>query len=544
MSGRASADSSWRALQGAVAVAQRGSVRATRWDSGMGQNFIDCDREQAFLMPPSLRDWLPEDHLAWFVIEAVGRLDLAGFYAAYRADGHGRAAYEPSMMVGLVLYAYSTNERSSRGIERRCRQDIAYRVISGNEVPDHATIARFIRRHQRSLNELFGSVLRLCVRAGLVSSGVVAVDGTKLTASASSDSNVDYDRIAREIIADAIATDEAEDERHGDARGDELPPGLQTEAGRREWLERELARIQAETEVDQAPAGERPEPDDEFDPERIGPNGRRAWLREAHRQLERRRWQAAASIPRSRAERLRLAVRLLEDELAAECRGNRAYEELREHRRVHDKRRLGGPTKPYVPPPIPPGEVNLTDPDSRRMKGNRRYIQGYNAQTVVTEQQIVIAAEISTSPADFSNLRPMIDTALGELKEAGVTDTPMVAVADAGYWNEQHMDHITGEHRIQVLIPPDSGKRQGERPGWRGGRYSFMRRVLASDLGKQLYRKRQQSVEPVYGHTKHNRKINRFNYRGRHAVRTEWRLITMTHNLTKLHRHSLATVGA
>ena len=213
--------------------------------------------------------------------------------------------------------------------------------------------------------------------------GVVAVDGTKLTASASSDSNVDYDRIAREIIAEAIATDEAEDERYGEARGGELPPELQTEAGRRQWLERELARERADAEVEEAPADESSEPDGEFDPERIGPNGRRAWLREAHRQLERQRWQAAGPIPRSRAERLWLAARWLEDELAAECHGNRAYEELREHRRLHDKRRLGGPTKPYTPPGIPPGEVNLTDPDSRRMKGNRRYIQGYNAQAVV-----------------------------------------------------------------------------------------------------------------------------------------------------------------
>ncbi|MGB0098450.1 MAG: transposase, partial [Solirubrobacteraceae bacterium] len=126
----------------------------------------------------------------------------------------------------------------------------------------------------------------------------------------------------------------------------------------------------------------------------------------------------------------------------------------------------------------------MTDPDSRRMKGNRRYIQGYSAQTVVTEQQLVIAAEVSTSAPDFSNLRPMIDTALQELEQAGVTDKPEIAVADAGYWNEQHMDHVVGEHGIQVLIPPDSGKRQGERPGWTGGRYSFMRRVLASDLGK------------------------------------------------------------
>jgi transposase len=352
----------------------------------MAQNFIDCDREQAFLLPPSLRDWLPEDHLAWFVIDAVGRMDLAAFYSAYRADGHGRAAYEPSVMVALILYAYSTNERSSRGIERRCRQDIAYRLISGNQTPDHATVARFIRRHQQALNDLFGAVLRLCARAGLVDSGVVAVDGTKLTANASSDSNVDYDRIAREIIEQAIATDEAEDELHGDKRGDELPPGLQTAEGRRAWLQRELARDQ---ENDQT--GYRSEPEGGFDPDRIGHKGRRGWLREAHRHLEGQRWRDAGPIPRSREDRLRFAARCLEDDLVSEHRGNKAYEDLKEHLRATNKRKVGGPTKPYAPPEIPAGEVNVTDPDSRRMKGNRRYIQGYNAQAVVTEQQIVIA---------------------------------------------------------------------------------------------------------------------------------------------------------
>lgn len=182
------------------------------------------------------------------VLGTVDRVDLEAFYAAYRPDGHGRAADEPSMMVALLMYAYWTRVYSSRDVERHCRHDIAYRVITANRVPDHATVARFVRRHQQPRAGLFGSVLRLCARAGLVSSGVVAVDGTKLTASASSDSNVDDDRIAREIIAAAIATDEAEDEQHGDARRDELPPELQSEAGRREWLERELARKLDENE--------------------------------------------------------------------------------------------------------------------------------------------------------------------------------------------------------------------------------------------------------------------------------------------------------
>jgi transposase len=506
----------------------------------MPQNFIECDREQAFLMPPSLRDWLPADHLAWFVIESVGRLDLTAFYADYRSDGHGRAAYEPSVMVSLVLYAYSTNVRSSRAIERHCRQDIAYRVITGNRVPDHATIARFIVRHEQRLAELFTSVLRLCAMAGLVSSGVVAVDGTKLSASANSDSNLDYDRVAREILAEAIATDAIEDDQHGDARGDELPPELSTEAARREWLTRALEQEQsARGDVDEDPPAEdqHGDPLEGFDPERIlaRTQGRQGWLREAHRQLEQQRWETAGPTPRSRSERLRLAARQFEENLAAELRGNMAYEASRKQRA--GTRRIGGPPKPYTPPEVPQGEVNVTDPASRRMKGNRRYIQGYNAQAVVNEQQIVLAAEISTAAGDFSHLRPMIEAALGELEQAGVTEKPTVALADAQYWNEQQMDDVTAGHGIQVLIPPDSGKRKGERPGWTGGRYSFMRRVLASDLGKELYRKRQQSIEPVYGHTKHNRRFDRFHRRGRIAVRTEWRLITMSHNLTKLVCH-------
>src|SRR5215218_7846830 len=144
----------------------------------MPQNFIEGAREQGFLLPPDVREWLAAGHLAWFVIDAVGEMDLSAFYAAYRRDGHGRAAYEPSVMVALLLYAYATRQRSARAIERHCRQDVAYRVITANRVPDHATIARFVVRHERALAELFGSVLCLCARAGLVSAGVVAIDGT------------------------------------------------------------------------------------------------------------------------------------------------------------------------------------------------------------------------------------------------------------------------------------------------------------------------------------------------------------------------------
>jgi transposase len=202
----------------------------------MAQNFIDSRRGQGFLLPPDVRDWLAADHLAWFVIDAVPGMDLAAFYGAYRADGHGRAAYEPSMMVTLVLYAYATKQRSSRAIEGHCRQDVAYRVITGNVVPDHATIARFVVRYEAALAGLFGEVLGLCDRAGLVKPGLVAIDGTRLAGNASREANRGFEQIAREILAEAKATDEAEDELYSYARRDELPEQLRTPEGRREFF--------------------------------------------------------------------------------------------------------------------------------------------------------------------------------------------------------------------------------------------------------------------------------------------------------------------
>src|SRR5918997_741803 len=253
----------------------------------MPQNFLACDREQELLLPPSLREWLPEDHLAWFVIDAVAAMDLAAFYAAYRADGLGRAAHDPAMMVALLLYCYALGERSSRRIERRCVEDVATRVICANQTPDHTTIARFRRRHEIALADLFGEVLVLCAEAGLVQVGVIAIDGTKVHANASERATCDYEQIAREILAEADAVDREEDERFGERRGDELPEQLATGAGRAQWLA------------------------------------------EAKRRLERRRAEQARPIPASRGQRLRESKRRLEEELQSECRANEAYEAYR-----------------------------------------------------------------------------------------------------------------------------------------------------------------------------------------------------------------------
>jgi transposase len=462
----------------------------------MGQRFVACDREQSFLMPPDVREWLPEGHLAWFVIDAVSEMNLDAFYGAYRFDGRSRPAYDPAMMVGLLLYAYARGMRSSRVIERACEEDVAFRVIAAQQRPDHATIARFVERHQDAIAGLFGEVLTLCGRHGLVKVGVIAVDGTKVQANASRNENLDFEQIAREILEEAKAVDAAEDELYGEARGDELPEQLRT--------------------------GE----------------GRRAWLREAKRRLEEQREREARPVPRDRPKRLKEAKRRVEEELWTEVRANAAYEHYRSGR-MKDGRRFSRPPNPYTPPATPVGRVNLTDPDSRVVKGLRGFIQGYNAQAVTNEQQVVIAAEVMTAAPDFGHLEPMLDAAERELQAAGVEQTPGVLLADAGYWHQQQMERIV-DRGITVLIPPDASKRKGARPGWDGGLYAFMRRVLASERGGELYRQRQPMIEPVFGQMKFNRGLGRFHRRGRAAVRAEWRLMTATHNLLKLHRHGLA----
>src|SRR3954463_10950398 len=299
----------------------------------MGARFIGCDRDQVFLMPPSLRDWVPEGHLVWTVLEAVGELDLSAIYADYRDDGRGRPAYEPSMMVALLLYAYARGNRSSRGIERACVEDVAFRVVTGNLAPDHSTIAEFRCRHEQPLGEVFCGVLGLCAGAGLVSVGVVAIDGTKMAANASSDANRDFGQIAREILAEAAEIDAREDELYGDQRGDELPEQLRTREGRRKALREAKERLGREREqADDAGDEAGDEVALELDPQRFvtRPVGRRAWVREGRRALEAKREREARPIPQERTDRLFETCRRLEEELDYEHAAHRAYEDWRE----------------------------------------------------------------------------------------------------------------------------------------------------------------------------------------------------------------------
>ncbi len=495
-------------------------------------------------MPPSLRDWVPEGHLVWTVLDAVAELDLSAIYADYRDDGRGRPAYEPSMMVALLLYAYARGNRSSRGIERACVEDVAYRVVAGNLAPDHSTIAEFRCRHERPLGEVFSGVLGLCARAGLVSVGIVAIDGTKMAANASSDANCDFGQVAREILAEAAAVDAREDELYGDQRGDELPEQLCTREGRRQALREAKERLARERhDAAETSADDERSVTVELDPGRFvtRPQGRRAWVREGRRGLEAKREREGRPIAKDRTDRLFEACRRLEEELDVEHASHAAYDAWRARGVAADgsRRMAPGMVKPHEPVLVPAGLMNTTDLDSRPMRTHGyKPLQGYNAQMAVNEQQVVIAAELTTDSPDFGHLEPMVRAAQRELRGVEISD-PGVVLADAGYWHQRQIETIVSDG-IQVLISPDSSLRQGPRPGWTGGLYDFMRGVLATPDGRALYRRRQATIEPVFGQLKFNRQIRRFQRRGRAACRSEWRLIATTHNLLKLHRHQIA----
>jgi transposase len=495
-------------------------------------------------MPPSLTEWLPENHLVWTILGAVEVMDLRRFDGAYRLGAAGRPAYDPAMMVALLLYAYARGCRSSRGIERACWEDVAFKVICAMRTPDHSTIAEFRRRHETDIAELFGDVLGLCREAGLVSVGVITVDGTKIKANASMDQNRSYREVVTEILREAEETDRREDELYGEARGDELPEQLRTVEGRRQALEEAKRRL-AERKGDQA--DEEPA---EIDLERavldrpvLRRGGRREWFRVARSELEADRARRAQAIPRGREDRLLGAFERFEENERVDLAANEAYERWRVTARDTKGRALKGNSKPYVPPELPDGVINVSDPDSRVMRTQGTPPrQAYNAQAAVNDQQVVLAAEISTSAPDFGHLGPMLETTLEQLREQGIDRAPEVVLADAGYWHTAQMQQIA-ERGIEVLAPPDGNMRAGKRRGWDGGLYQEMREKLTSERGRKLYAQRKVTIEPVFGQIKYNRRVDRFMRRGRAAALSEWRLVTATHNLLKLHNHSIANTA-
>jgi transposase len=445
---------------------------------GMAQNFLSCDRDQVLLLPVDLGEWLPAGHVARFVIETVDQLDLSGIYGYYRQDGRGRPAHDPAMMVALVLYAYAVGVTSSRAIERRCVEDVAFRVITVNRQPDHATIARFLVRHREAVQGLFFDVLALCQRAGMVRMGTVAVDSTKLAANASADQNRTYDGLRREaqrIIEEAIETDRREDELYGEKRGDELPeeladPGTRTQRIR-ELLE-QAKREREEIEADRAEVQARHD-------EHLARTGKR---------INGRPPRATPSQDQQR---------------------------MLEHRKY-----------------------NLTDPDSRIVRHRGMLMQGYNVQTVVADGQVIVSARVTGSANDQGQLGPAIEQATAHLARIGCEEPIGEVLADSGYWSIRQVTTLQRAH-ARVLVPPVTGN--AKTPDRLHPVARSMLATLETEDGKAAYRRRQAIVEPVFAQVKHNRGITRLLRRGRAAVQAEIDLIATTHNLLKL-RTALQTV--
>src|SRR5215217_5060960 len=448
----------------------------------MAYHFLRGDRDQPFLLPPDLRDWLPQGHLAWFVLDVVDQLDLAPFYRAHRDDGHGHPAYDPKTLFGVLLYAYAIGVRSSRQIERRCREDVAFRVLVANQTPDHVTIARFRVRHEQALAGFLVQSLKLCAAAGMVRLGLVALDGTKIEANAAAAANRTHATLevqVAKLLEQAAEADRVEDRQPGGARGDELPQAL---AGRAERLAR---------------------------------------LQQAKAQLE-----AEAA-----ARQHRYQQRVAELATAARARGQRPRAHIRPRRRDEA--------------PNPKATVNTTDPDSRFVRGNGRTLQGYNAQAAATTAQVVVAAELTQQANDLQQLAPMLTAIRTTLTAAGIGDPVQQLAADSGYWSIANVSAIPDAPEL-LIPPARHGRHGKPRKDGKPSesrsdslRAAMLAR-LGSEQGKACYAQRSRTIEPVFGQVKTVQGGGRFMRRGLRACQAEWKLLCGTHNLLKLWRATTA----
>ena len=446
----------------------------------MAHGFRAVDREQQFLLPPDVRQWLPEGHLAHLVIDAVDQLDLSEIEAGYRLGGAGRAAYHPAMLTALLLYAYAIGVRSSRAIERACETDVAFRVIAANQRPDHATIARFRAVHQQALSGLHAQVLGLCVTAGLIDARVVAVDSTKVAANASGSANLtreQLEQLAREAFEQAAAIDAQEDARFGpDRRGDELAPGWEPGPGRAQRIREAL---------------------DQLDQQQLDPVQRERDRVRAERIAQGKPPLGRKRLPPDPDKRARLATK----------QASR--------------------------------KANLTDPDSRALKAPGGYVQGYSCQAVAGAGQIILAGQVTNDQNDNRALLPMLTAARDQLDAAGQDpDIITAALADKGYWNRDEIDRIETDLHIVALVATvkDRDLRRGDPPAPTQSRLTTMHQRLQHPSARRLYQRRSAMIEPIFGQRKHNRGLTRFLRRGLDAVNAEWTLEIIAHNLTKLWR--------
>jgi transposase len=469
----------------------------------VNKRFRVCDLNQPFLLPPSLQDWLREDHLARFVADVMNELDLSSICAEYeRSDGRGLSAYHPLLLTRLLLYGYCLGVTSSRKMEKATYDDVAFRYLAADQHPDHDTIAAFRQEHLEALAGVFVQALRLCEKAGLVKLGNVAIDGTKIMANASTHQSVPHKKLCQreqywqekvqKLLAEAQKIDEEEDQRFGKGQPSEaLPEELAHAQSRLERIRKAKAELEKEAQEQLQTVLQAHTP---------GKPGRP------------RKEEKTDSPPRDSRER------------------DKAKKRLRRARRNATE-----PTRQY----------NFTDPDSRVMKDNGRkcFVQAYNAQAAVdTHAQVIVAAELTQQVTDREQLVPMVQSVC-----ATTGNKPKTTTADAGYWDTASLLHPSLEG-IQVLVSPDS---QLEPAGTalpetapQNAEANSMREFLASETGKALYASRKATVEPVFGQIKEARGIRRFRLRGLQRVRCEWKFICATHNLLKLFRHRVALATA
>jgi transposase len=542
----------------------------------VAKHYLPVDRSQPFLLPPSVQDFIPEDDLAWFLIDAVAAMDTTRFHARARLGGVGRAGYDPDMLLTLLIYAYCLGQRSSRRIEALCVRDLGFRVVTGNRVVDHSTIAAFRASHEEAIKELFTEVLLLCAKAGLRQVGVVAVDGTKIAASAGLGKTREREALQREyerlsadverMLAEAAATDAHQDTLFGPGnRGDELPGELRRRLNR-------LARLtEALRQIDQARAAHDAA---EHGPTRSGRVRRADKAGKAQRkldQLKQRRDQrlakeqaAGGRLPGSRPDYDALIAQAEADLAAAHTEAN-ATPTSADDTPGTDLLPRDTPGTDLLPHDTPGTDLalrpgcdvdhlpsaarrgNATDPDSRVLKTRRGWVQGYNCQVAVVRVQrgrrLVLAAEATQDANDTHQAVPMMTTAVANAQRAGL-GTPELFALDAGYWSE---DNLTAPGPDRLIAP---GKNRTMLAELRANGYATdeappdasppdrMRHRLRTQAGAESYAQRAPTVEPLFGDTKHNRGITAFQRRGRPAADNEWKLINATTNLRTLHRHT------
>ena len=524
-------------------------------ECAMAFHYARSCRDQLFLLPVSMRDWLDEGHLAWFVIDVVARIDTSRFHARHPNDGPGRPAYDPDMMLALLFYAYGMGVRSSRRIEALCHTDAAFRVIATGTTPDHATIARFLVDHEAAMENTFVEVLRLCAAVGLVSVGTIAIDGTKMGADAALDVNrgraaieAERQRLRAEVeamLVEARTTDEAEDAQQRLFGLDRLPVELATRAGRLDRLGEALASIEAADAAQDAATEQRAAQARAAAAEGRKLKGRKPKDPRANRAQAEAEVEAVTTRVES-AQARRVEARAAKQARAA-SRGHKLTGPaptggLRQRER-RDLEQAEQRLARARAAPVTPRDANLTDPDSRIMKTAAGWVQGYNAQAAVNEHQVVVACGVSQDANDVHQYAPMVAATQAALAAVGIDQPIGTVLADAGYWSDANAT-AEGPDRL-IATQKDHKQRRAARemgtttgpPPEGASALEAMEHRLRTPEGTKAYARRSHTVEPVFADAKHNRGWRRFRRRGLDAARSEWALMTLSHNIAKLFDH-------